>query len=392
VFDLLNAKDRYYDYEFERYWHFYQVWGRLGYNPATPTEHWDREFVRRFGAAGPHLEAGLHRASEVLPMIVAAVYPYRRFPTTRGWAERQAMGDNLPEYATNDTTDIQQFESPAEAAQRILAGGTTTRRTPEATSQWFDDTAKAILAHVNAAETAGHGAQSKEFKATVIDLKILAQLARFHARRWLAAVHYNLFLQGKNSAELQAAIAGERAAIEEWQTLIAVAGDHYTSNLAMGSFNSNLTGHWRDELKTLETGLSDLISSTRKEKTGASATPVWTPKPLAADAAPQVVAKPVAAIQPIEPLTIRVNVSAPSGIESVRLRYRHVTQFEDYETLSFTRVGASDEFTATVPGKFIVPEWDFMYFIEATSRSGQGTQWPNLAEEAPYVILKPKRD
>ena len=34
-FALMPAKYRYYDYEFERYWHFFQVWGRLGYNPAT---------------------------------------------------------------------------------------------------------------------------------------------------------------------------------------------------------------------------------------------------------------------------------------------------------------------------------------------------------------------
>ena len=26
-FDLLNSKYRYYDYEFERYWHFFQVFG-----------------------------------------------------------------------------------------------------------------------------------------------------------------------------------------------------------------------------------------------------------------------------------------------------------------------------------------------------------------------------
>jgi len=39
-FDLMPAKYRYYDYEFERYWHFYQVWGRLGYNPDTSPEIW----------------------------------------------------------------------------------------------------------------------------------------------------------------------------------------------------------------------------------------------------------------------------------------------------------------------------------------------------------------
>lgn len=61
-FELLNPKYRYYDYEFERYWHFFQVFGRIGYNSTTPSEVWRREFERRFGVdAAPFVEAGLHR-------------------------------------------------------------------------------------------------------------------------------------------------------------------------------------------------------------------------------------------------------------------------------------------------------------------------------------------
>src|SRR5579859_6881931 len=56
-FQLLIPDRRYYDYEFERYWHFFQVFGRIGYNPNTPAEIWDREFHRRFGPeAGPFIE------------------------------------------------------------------------------------------------------------------------------------------------------------------------------------------------------------------------------------------------------------------------------------------------------------------------------------------------
>ena len=33
--DFLNSRYRYFDYEFERYWAFYRVFGRLSYNPET---------------------------------------------------------------------------------------------------------------------------------------------------------------------------------------------------------------------------------------------------------------------------------------------------------------------------------------------------------------------
>lgn len=392
VFDLMPAKYRHYDYEFERYWHFFQVWGRVGYNPATPAEVWRHEFQRRFGPAGPHLEAGLHRASQVLPMIVAAVYPYRLFPTTRGWAERQSLGASLAEYATNETTDIQQFESFADAARRILAGGTTTRRTPDATSRWFDETADAILGSVRAAEAAADAERGPEFEATVTDLRILAQLARFHARRSIAAVHYNLFRQGTNRAELRAAINGERDAVAAWRELVLVAGDRYAPDLAMGARQHNLCGHWRDELEILEAGLKEL--ETQSVSTGEVSVEenVWTPLPASAHVSPRIEHTRPATARPGEPLRLSARVTASSDVTSVVLRYRHVTQFEDYESLAMTRTGNADEFAATVPGQFLVPQWDFMYFIEATTRAGHGVQWPDLAREAPYVIVRLQRN
>jgi hypothetical protein len=392
VFDLMPAKYRHYDYEFERYWHFFQVWGRVGYNPGTPAEVWRREFQRRFGPAGEHLEAGSHRASQVLPMIVAAVYPYRLFPTTRGWAERQSLGASLSDYARNETTDVQQFESFADAARRILDGGTTTRRAPDATSRWFEATADEILASVLAAERAAGTTRGNEFDATVTDLKILAQLARFHARRALAAVHYNLFEYGQNHNELLAAIKGEREAIGAWRELVAVAGDRYAPDLAMGARNFDLSGHWRDELSKLERSLRELEARGGGSEANPDLEKVWSPAPARAQDAPRVEHNRPATVRPGDPLQLTARVTCSKGVASVRLRYRHVTQFEDYATVEMKRVGDSDEFTATIPVGFLMPKWDFMYFLEILDRAGHGAQWPDLATESPYVILRLKRD
>src|SRR5262249_32141188 len=108
-FDLLAMPYRYYDYEFERYWHFYQVFGRIGYNPDVPAEVWDREFERRLGRnAAPYVERALHRASWILPMITAYNFPYSRFPATRGWPEKQRR-ESLPDYAKAEPSDTEQF-------------------------------------------------------------------------------------------------------------------------------------------------------------------------------------------------------------------------------------------------------------------------------------------
>jgi hypothetical protein len=390
-FDLFPSKYRYCDYEFERYWHFFQVWGRLGYNPETPAEVWQHQFQRRFGtAAAPHVEAALHRASQVLPMIVASVYPYRLFPTTRGWAERQSLGATLAQYARNEGTDVQQFESFEEAARRIVAGGATARRTPEATSRWLGGTADAVLASVAQAEAAIGDRRGNEFDSTVADLRILAGLARFHARRSLAAVRYNQFVLSGDVGALDEAIARERSAIEAWRGIVLAAGDRYAFNLAMGACAFDLCGHWRDELVKLEAGVAQLEHQ-RRNATAGVARNAGPSLPAADSTTPRVEHERIGTARAGRPLRIVARVTDASGVRSVRLRYRHVTQFEDYETLDMQPTGEAGSYAATVPAEALSPQWDFMYFIEAIDAAGNGTMWPDLAGDMPYVIVKIQR-
>ena len=95
IIPLLNAKYEYGSYEFERYWHFFQVFGRMGYDPATPQYVFDREFGEHFDpAVGVHLEEALHRASWILPRIVASCYRYARFFRwgMGGWRKASVWG------------------------------------------------------------------------------------------------------------------------------------------------------------------------------------------------------------------------------------------------------------------------------------------------------------
>ena len=266
-FDLLTPAHRYYDYEFERYWHFFQVFGRLGYNPNTPPEVWQREFERRFGKdAAPFVEKGLHQASWVLPRIVASCYPYSAFPMTRGWAEKQRLGD-LPAYAKAEGSDIQQFASFDEEAQMLLEDGETAKIRPAANSRWFAKVAAETSAAVAEAEKRVGSHRNKEFDSTVTDLKILAHLALFHSRRIPAAVNYRLFERTKDPQALADAIAQERSAMEAWRQLVAAAADFYSDDLMMGVRGADLCGHWKDELAALEKGLASLERQQRGGET-----------------------------------------------------------------------------------------------------------------------------
>jgi hypothetical protein len=233
--DILNPRYRYYDYEFERYWDFYRLWGRLSYNPATPPEVWEREFTVRFGSkAGPDLMQALQTASKVLPRIVAASYRYQYFPTTRGWAEMNHE-DDLAKFSGEEGSDIQQFENPKDEANRILNHGDTAMRRPQETSRWFAQTSADILAHLERAEAAAGKNAGNEFVSTATDLRILAGLARYHSARLLAAVSYNLYKSTGALQPFDEVVEHEKRAVQAWSEIVAAAGDVYSHELAFGA-------------------------------------------------------------------------------------------------------------------------------------------------------------
>ncbi len=372
---ILNPAHRYYDYEFERYWHFYQLWGRLTYNPEMAGETWEREFNRRYGAqGGPHIMKALHLASRVLPRIVAASYRYQLFPTTRGWAEMMRQG-SLAEYATEQGSDVQQFLSPREEARSIVQGTETAKRRPEETSRWFAELARSIQAEV--AQAGGNG--TEEFRVTVADLGILANLARYHSERLLAAVAYNLWKETGSLESFDDAVGHEKAAVGWWRQIVSAAGDIYAEDLAFGAHAVGFSRHWKEELELLEKSLAAL----QAERVAAVAKPEAKhfALPQAAGEAPAVRLMPAAA-----DLTVRVIPEAPGAVKSVRLRYRHLTQLEDYQSVEMTFDPKAKEYSAQIPPSFLDPKWRLQYFVEVVGKNGSGRMYPDLETETPYVV------
>jgi hypothetical protein len=385
--EILNPQYRYYDYEFERYWHFYTVWGRLSYNPKASPEVWEHEFTQRFGAqAGPHLMAGLHLASGVLPRIVAASYRYQNFPTTRGWAEMNRQG-SLPQYAGEDGSDIQQFMNVRDEATSILQGTDTPMRRPEETSHWFARTADAILAEVEQAETSIGGRRGNEFRSTVTDLKILAGLARYHSWRLLAGVSYNLYKQSGNLDSFDDGIRYERHALEAWDQIVAAAGDVYSDNLAFGAHAVGFSRSWKEEHQLLGRDLEHLLAERQAALVKADST--HHALRTVENKPPAVHLLPVGSAELGR--DVEVKVAAQGPLKWVRLRYRHLTQFEDYATVEMTLDPKTHLYSSRIPASFVNPKWDLMYFVEVVGADGSGRMYPDLDVETPYVVVGVKR-
>lgn len=389
-FNLLNPEYVYYDYEFERYWHLFQVFGRIGYSPSTPEETWHREFEKRFGKdAGPYIESALHRASRILPRIIASCYPYSGFPMTRGWAEKQRLG-NLEAYARNSGSDIQQFANFDEEARLLIENGETAKILPSVNSVWFEKTSEEINRFISDAEKEIGRDKNKEFVSTVTDLKILSCLALYHSRRIPAAVSYRLFERTKDPSALDAAIGFERSAIEAWRMLVSAAGDVYAGDLMMGVRVADLCGHWKDELAALEEGLASL----EKRREGLDANTDLKKAPSYKKSQDSdlhhrftVSHEPVTSLPEGNPLKVTVKVTAAPGIKWVSLSYRSVNQDTDYKTMPMLPSSEPGIYEATVPADQINPTWDFMYFIKIVDNDKNGIIYPDLNSETPYIIV-----
>jgi hypothetical protein len=368
-FELLRPECRYYDHEFERYWHLFQVFGRLGYNPETPPEVWRREFERRFGKeAAPFVERGLHRASQVLPRVITAIFPYNRFPTTRGWVEKQRWED-LPAYARAEPSDTQQFLSMDEAARLLLEGGESAKVHPERTSEWFARTAADVREAVAQAEKLVGQQRNKEFVSTTTDLKILANLALYHSRRIHAGLGYALFKRSRALNALDDAIRHEKHAIEAWEKLVEAAGDVYNEDLMMGLPSAGLSGHWKDELAALKKGLAALENERK------------TFRPAAAETGPSLAHVPVRRAAPGKDVLVRATVGSPDEKPVVRVAYRtggrewHFTQAEQAEPSLYR---------ALIPASDVAEGLN--YYIETTDSAGRKAAYPRGGESQSLAV------
>lgn len=262
-------------------------------SPVTPTTHagtasWREKTTRVLApVSAPDLPDVLQRASEILPMLAAAVNPRAStdVPDPASWALHPTLGAALSAYAKNIGADPGQFENFEAAARRILAGTTTGLRTPDATSRWLEETAVTLLAAVQAAEAAPairrlSTADTAAVETALADLKVLALYSRFHAHRILAAVHYNLFLRGQRLAELYAGTLEARTGLALWRDLVTTFGNRSELTLPLAAKTiTTPTAPWREELTRLGYDVTDLEAQCCPPDEAMIREKVWTPRP-----------------------------------------------------------------------------------------------------------------
>ena len=273
-------------------------------------------------------------------------------------------------------SDTQQFLSPDAAAKNILAGEYSAKILPSESSAWFARAADDVLGLVRQAEQRVGEHRNKEFVSTMVDLRMLAHLASYHAWRAKAGVSWALYKRSNSLGPLNDAIRYETQAVAAWQRMVEAAGDVYHDDIMMGRRGSDLSGHWRDELAKLKSGLEKLQLEQENYRPGT------------AEDAPWIAHVPIRGMTPGKELVIRATVN--SGDETARVRVGYRCGEGDPRYGDMKRIGRY-LYGVKIPKETIGK--GLTYFIEAIDASNRKATYPPGGAESPIsVIVSEDRD
>jgi hypothetical protein len=406
---------RYYHWEHQRYWAFYLAFGRMGYNPATSPAVWRREFEHRFGSAAEDMQVAYLHASKILPLITATHLPSA---SEWSWWPEMDTGDGLAEYMHTQPSDRGQFYAIRSwkktpdwrcepwddfvpgYVEDAVAGRLRGKWTPPMVSRRLHELADSVLANLERARQLKSPAATDlrlagEFHATMVDLQILAQLARYHAEKNLAATHLAFFEVTKEGGRLPVALAHNRKAAEAWRQIVRLTDGFYNDRLVFGTspenarnkFGHHHSGHWKDRLKDALADVAALEKLAAKEGNNDEYRIFAGERPV--DFAPEVQHEPVLKASPGADLSINLRARSKQPLRKVILHYRPVNQTVDWQEITMQPL-AKDQFQAAIPGSEMTSHWDMMYYFELLVDGG-GMLWPSWELGQPYIVVKVDR-
>jgi hypothetical protein len=243
---------------FQRQWLFYELWGRLLYDPQTPDTVFEADFTRRYGSKGAHLLQAYSLASAT-QLRLASLYDStwdftlygEGFLALQGEETKYISVDRLIAQPTMDPS----YVSVGDYVATLSKGGSfaADRVTPPAlVAQLKRDNTEALRL-VNDIDTSGNASLMYE----VADVKTWANLGLHLAEKVQGAVALQTYRLRGGEENKRAAVDHLQHALAYWDEVIRITRPiyrdmpltHYNGNSR--DANPNNLFHWariRDEV------------------------------------------------------------------------------------------------------------------------------------------------
>ena len=243
---------------FQRQWLFYQLWGRLLYDPTTPDAVFQAEFVRRYGARGENLLRAYALASAT-QLRLNSLYDTRwdftlygeGFLALQGEYTKYIGVDELIGHPTMDP-DYVSVADYVEATRRGESFGPD-RVTPPILIDRLERDNREALRLVQNIDTSDNASLRYE----VADVQAWANLGLHLAAKLRGAVALHTYRVGGDAGEKRAAIEHLQRALDFWDEVVRITRPlyrdmpltHYNHNFFVP--NDDNLFHWaliRDEV------------------------------------------------------------------------------------------------------------------------------------------------
>lgn len=224
---------------FERQWLFYQLWGRLLYNPETPDAVFQQEFNRRYGAKGDNLLRAYALASNT-QMRLGSLYDSRWDFTLYGEGFLALQGQytkylGIDRLIASPVMDPD-YVSVKDYVETAAKGGTfgPERVTPLILADLLERDCREALGLVAGIDTAGNASLRYE----VADVQTWAQLGLHLAEKLRGGVALQRYRTGGPEADKQAAVAHLQRAVSHWDEVVKITRPLYR-DMPLTHYNHN---------------------------------------------------------------------------------------------------------------------------------------------------------
>ena len=217
------------DYAFERQWLFYQLWGRLLYDPDTPDAVFEDAFTQRYGAGAAPLLRAYALASQ-MPLRLASFYDATWDFTLYSegflskWGPEPTRFIDVDRLIENGTLDPAYLSIP-EYVEAVGEGRPFTEEdvTPLQLADTLERDAQQALAL--AAEVDPGDDASLRYE--VADVEAWAHLGLYFAEKLRGGVALHAFRTSGEGAQRDSAVAHLERAARHWGDVVAVTEPLY---------------------------------------------------------------------------------------------------------------------------------------------------------------------
>ena len=410
---IKNPEYRVGKWEQERYWAFYLCFGRMGYNPETNPETWKREFRHRFGDCADAIEVAYRFASQVLPLITTALLPSA---SEWYWWPEMDTGGGLREYARIQPSDPAQFVAALpwertsewrwEEWDRTSAPELhrdEARATPAAMSSQLLRTAQQIDLALFQARAIDPDIfiRSPEGRMTDVDFVLLAELAKYHAKKLDAAMEFAHYeTTGGEKGIVKATLSQLKLARIHWQNVVDAADDAYHSDLVFGitpdsprsKFGHHHSGHWRDRLPEIDADLrriGDLKENAPDpiiQRGGSRLGGTYSVNPNVRHSPSKSVA-PGTGLE-LKLVDLEASKESPFLLRAV-VWARPLDQTRTWHRYEMMKRD-DGTFTVTLPPNVIDPQFDLQYYFQVYKQF-ESAVWPAWQLGPPYFVVPVER-